>query len=171
MMLKKRPLHYMIIMLPLFILFVMSGYFLKNTWGKYQTSKTFKETLESAKLLQKYEFSVLNETLCMALVQNNDTKKSQICTDRIAKSNTLLEALDQSDESLVRLQEDVTRIKENSKIYSIDDLEKVLSNRQTANVAEGSKEKYLSEGLDDYATKPVEIDVLKSLIAKHTETV
>jgi len=39
----------------------------------------------------------------------------------------------------------------------------------TANVAVGDKEKYLSEGMDDYATKPVEIDRLKALIAKHTE--
>jgi CheY-like chemotaxis protein len=38
----------------------------------------------------------------------------------------------------------------------------------TANVAVGDKEKYLSEGMDDYATKPVEIDRLKSLIEKHT---
>lgn len=139
MMLKKRPLHYMIMMLPLVILLVMSGYFLKNTWEKYQTSKTFKQTLESAKLLQKYEFSVLNETLCMALVQNNDTKSSQICTDRIAKSKSLLEALNQSDESLGHLQQDVTRIKENSKTYSIDDLEKVLNDSQI----ESSVHKYL----------------------------
>ena len=39
----------------------------------------------------------------------------------------------------------------------------------TANVAVGDKDKYLSEGMDDYATKPVEIDRLKALIAKHTE--
>ena len=38
----------------------------------------------------------------------------------------------------------------------------------TANVAVGDKEKYLGEGMDDYATKPVEIDRLKSLIEKHT---
>ena len=39
----------------------------------------------------------------------------------------------------------------------------------TANVAPEDKEFYLSEGMDDYATKPLEINVLKSLIAKHCE--
>ena len=37
----------------------------------------------------------------------------------------------------------------------------------TANVAVGDKEHYTSEGMDDYATKPLEIDVLKLLISKH----
>ncbi len=37
----------------------------------------------------------------------------------------------------------------------------------TANIATGNREYYLSQGLDDYATKPLEIDVLKHLIATH----
>jgi len=37
----------------------------------------------------------------------------------------------------------------------------------TANVAEGDRERFLSEGMDDYATKPLEIDTLKRIIARH----
>ncbi len=37
----------------------------------------------------------------------------------------------------------------------------------TANVATGDKEYYLAEGMDDYATKPLEIHIIKSLISKH----
>lgn len=37
----------------------------------------------------------------------------------------------------------------------------------TANVATGDKELYMSEGMDDYATKPLEIDVIKAMITKH----
>jgi len=39
----------------------------------------------------------------------------------------------------------------------------------TANVATGDKEYYLSEGMDDYATKPLEIHIIKSLISKHCD--
>lgn len=37
----------------------------------------------------------------------------------------------------------------------------------TANVAMGDKEKYLSEGMDDYATKPLDVETLKRMILKH----
>jgi signal transduction histidine kinase/CheY-like chemotaxis protein len=37
----------------------------------------------------------------------------------------------------------------------------------TANVATHDKEHYLSEGMDDYATKPLEIQILKTMITKH----
>jgi signal transduction histidine kinase/ActR/RegA family two-component response regulator len=40
----------------------------------------------------------------------------------------------------------------------------------TANVGSGDKERYLKEGMDDYATKPLEIDTIKSLISKHSST-
>ncbi len=39
----------------------------------------------------------------------------------------------------------------------------------TANVGTQDKERYLSEGLDDYATKPLEIDRIKALISKYCE--
>lgn len=37
----------------------------------------------------------------------------------------------------------------------------------TANVAVGDKERYLSEGMDDYATKPLDIETLKHMIHRH----
>jgi len=37
----------------------------------------------------------------------------------------------------------------------------------TANVATGDKERYIAEGMDDYTTKPVEIDMIKSIISKY----
>jgi signal transduction histidine kinase/CheY-like chemotaxis protein len=37
----------------------------------------------------------------------------------------------------------------------------------TANIEKEDKKRYLSEGMDDYMTKPVEIDVLKKMIIKH----
>ncbi|NOR54655.1 MAG: response regulator [Sulfurovum sp.] len=37
----------------------------------------------------------------------------------------------------------------------------------TANVAEGNKERFMGEGMDDYATKPLEIETLKSIISRH----
>ncbi|MBA1419930.1 MAG: response regulator [Epsilonproteobacteria bacterium] len=37
----------------------------------------------------------------------------------------------------------------------------------TANVGLGDKERYLSEGMDDYATKPLDIETLKRMISKH----
>ena len=37
----------------------------------------------------------------------------------------------------------------------------------TANVGVGDKERYLSEGMDDYATKPLDIETLKRMISKH----
>ena len=136
-MFKKRPLHYIIMMLPLLILLVMSGYFLSSAWEKYQTSKTFKQMLENAKWLQKYEFAVLNETLCMSLVQTDNTKNAQICKDRIARSKSLLEKIVKRDDSLVHGQQQIVRIKENSKIYSIDDLEKVLGKNQIESSVNG----------------------------------
>lgn len=38
----------------------------------------------------------------------------------------------------------------------------------TANALPGDKEKYISEGMDDYATKPLEIKALEKLITKYT---
>ena len=37
----------------------------------------------------------------------------------------------------------------------------------TANVGVGDKERYISEGMDDYATKPLDIETLKRMISKH----
>ena len=37
----------------------------------------------------------------------------------------------------------------------------------TANVAEGNKERFMGEGMDDYATKPLEIETLKRIISRH----
>ena len=37
----------------------------------------------------------------------------------------------------------------------------------TANVGVGDKERYLSEGMDDYATKPLDIETLKRMISKY----
>ncbi len=37
----------------------------------------------------------------------------------------------------------------------------------TANVAVGDKERYVSKGMDDYATKPVNTEILKGMILKH----
>lgn len=37
----------------------------------------------------------------------------------------------------------------------------------TANVGTGDKERYIAEGMDDYATKPVEIDTIKAVISKY----
>jgi len=37
----------------------------------------------------------------------------------------------------------------------------------TANTSVEDKEKYLSEGMDDYATKPLDVDVLKKIISDH----
>ncbi len=37
----------------------------------------------------------------------------------------------------------------------------------TANVATGDKERYIAEGMDDYTTKPLEVDTIKSIISKH----
>ncbi len=37
----------------------------------------------------------------------------------------------------------------------------------TANTSAEDKEKYLAEGMDDYATKPLDIDVLKNIISDH----
>ncbi len=37
----------------------------------------------------------------------------------------------------------------------------------TANVGVGDKERYLSEGMDDYATKPLDIETLKRMITKY----
>jgi len=41
----------------------------------------------------------------------------------------------------------------------------------TANVGTHDKEHYLAEGMDDYMTKPVEIETLKKMITKHCEGV
>jgi len=37
----------------------------------------------------------------------------------------------------------------------------------TANVSTGDKKRYMSEGMDDYATKPLDIEILKHMISKH----
>ncbi len=37
----------------------------------------------------------------------------------------------------------------------------------TANVAEGNRDLFMAEGMDDYATKPLEIETLKSIISRH----
>jgi signal transduction histidine kinase/CheY-like chemotaxis protein len=39
----------------------------------------------------------------------------------------------------------------------------------TANALAGDKEKYIAEGMDDYATKPLDIKVIEKLIAKYCE--
>jgi signal transduction histidine kinase/ActR/RegA family two-component response regulator len=40
----------------------------------------------------------------------------------------------------------------------------------TANVGVGDKERYIAEGMDDYATKPLEIDTIKMLISKYANS-
>ena len=37
----------------------------------------------------------------------------------------------------------------------------------TANALPGDKEKYISEGMDDYATKPLDVKILEKLIAQY----
>jgi len=37
----------------------------------------------------------------------------------------------------------------------------------TANTSPGDREKYLAEGMDDYAVKPLEVEALKAIISKH----
>jgi len=39
----------------------------------------------------------------------------------------------------------------------------------TANALSGDKEKYISEGMDDYATKPLNIQVIEKLVSKYCE--
>ena len=37
----------------------------------------------------------------------------------------------------------------------------------TANTSPGDREKYLAEGMDDYAVKPLEVEALEAIISKH----
>ena len=37
----------------------------------------------------------------------------------------------------------------------------------TANVSTGDREYFISEGMDDYATKPLDVETLKRLIAEY----
>jgi CheY-like chemotaxis protein len=37
----------------------------------------------------------------------------------------------------------------------------------TANALSGDKEKYMAEGMDDYATKPLDLKVIEKLIVKY----
>lgn len=37
----------------------------------------------------------------------------------------------------------------------------------TANALPGDKEKYISEGMDDYATKPLDVKVIEALIKQY----
>jgi len=37
----------------------------------------------------------------------------------------------------------------------------------TANALPGDREKYISEGMDDYATKPLDVKVLEKLITQY----
>jgi CheY-like chemotaxis protein len=39
----------------------------------------------------------------------------------------------------------------------------------TANALAGDKEKYMAEGMDDYATKPLDIKVIEKLINQYCE--
>jgi CheY-like chemotaxis protein len=39
----------------------------------------------------------------------------------------------------------------------------------TANALPGDREKYMNEGMDDYTTKPLQVDKIKALIEEYTE--
>ena len=128
-MLKQRPWQLIIIVLPLMILLVMAGYFANTTWEKYQTNKTFNTLLETSNLLQDYETAVLNETLCLSLVQKNSQNTSNICTNRIQTSQQLLEKLTQRSKDLEQSKKDIALIKKNIQKDKVDDLEKLLGDK------------------------------------------
>ncbi|PTB87992.1 hypothetical protein C9925_00770, partial [cyanobacterium G8-9] len=128
-MLKQRKLQLIIIILPLLILLAIAGYFINISWEKYQVNKTVKTTLENARLLQKYEEAVLNETLCMTLVKKELKSNSEICKDRIKESNLLLNEIMKKDDNLHSWKHEIERIKENSQKYTLDNIEEFIGRK------------------------------------------
>ena len=116
----------MMTILPLVILFILSGYLTIVTFDEYKTHKKFKHMLENVKLLQNYETAVLNEVLCMTLVPKDTKKDIDICADRIAKSSMLQKDVEEKDENLNYWKQKLLSIKENSLKYPIDNFERIL---------------------------------------------
>lgn len=132
-MLKQKPLHLLIIFLPLFILLVISVYFANNSWNQYADKQLYSETLADVKLLQDYETAVLNEALCMVLIDKNSRTTSKICDDRINISTALLNEL-KKEHHLKNWEQQLSLIKGAILDKGINNFEQVLGDKETGSI-------------------------------------
>lgn len=129
-MLKHKPLHLLTIIVPLFILLGMSGYFATKSWKKYQGSASTIETLSNVNILQKLESATLNEALCMSLIDKSAKESSKICDDRIAITNSLREDVTKNP-NLKAWQDAIDLMKVNISKNGIKNFEKSLGSKET----------------------------------------
>jgi signal transduction histidine kinase/CheY-like chemotaxis protein len=147
-MLKSKSLPRIVSILPLIILLVMSSFFLYQIWGQYQSSKALSNTLENAKLLQQYEKSILNETLCGVLDHKALKLLSTKCKDSIGKSQKLFNQISKRDAQLLNWQEKIDIFRKNSNKFKVDDFEKIVGRKNLASVVKSYLESIEHESGD-----------------------
>ncbi len=132
-MLYQRPFKLLITFMPLIILIFMSAYFAKKHWNEYQINNALQHTLENIELLQTYENTVLNESLCnfLSVESSEDSKNiSSKCKEDNKESAALKTIIHKRSENLEHWTNKITKIKENSSQYKLSNFEKILGSSE-----------------------------------------
>ena len=132
-MLKQKPFYLLAIIVPIFILLGMSGYFIISSWGKYQDNKRNNEILSNVKMLETLEYATLSEALCIRLLDTNSKNNSKMCDDRIGISNNALNLV-KNDPHLKYWKDEIVLIKENILKNDIKQFEQLLGDKKTDSI-------------------------------------
>jgi len=154
-MLKKKPTILILRSIPLFILLILSGYYAYISWQKYDNHRLFSDALENVRNLQKYEYAVLDESLCH-LLTNNEINYEAVCKKQNSKTNALLEILKKQEENVESWISYSNAFKKNINEESIKNFEQVLGKKGI-----NSMVKYYLDTVDLKTTRIEEKALLK----------
>jgi signal transduction histidine kinase/ActR/RegA family two-component response regulator len=97
-MLNKKTYILVLRSIPLLILLVLSGYYAYSSWQKYNTHRLFTHALENVKNLQNYEQAIIDESLCVLLMDKTTNQDS--CKKQSLKTDTFFNVLKKQEENL-----------------------------------------------------------------------
>jgi len=123
---RKKLYKLLITFLPLIILLSISVYFSKESWQNYQKSTNIQDTLKNIELLQKYENSLLDESLCKVLLPENPEEISNICDEHIKNNSMLEQQIISANENLSHWVQEIQKIQKNSSKDTVFNIEKLL---------------------------------------------
>ena len=125
-MFKTKPLQILITIFPLILLFLVSGYFASTSFERYQNNVKLENRLGNAYLLQEYENVVLRDVLCNFLMSENTNEILKICKKREEITKNILKQIQDTDETLLPWEKNISLIKRNVSKYSPNDFAKLL---------------------------------------------
>jgi len=121
-MLKDKPSKMFMLMAPLVVLIIISGYLTYITFTKYQKDSFIKNTLQSSIELQTLEYSVLNEQLCRATLTHHTKKIENICKKTEQTTDNIFLKLQENNNAIQKTAQNIVVLRKQFKSKNIDDL-------------------------------------------------